>query len=51
MQLPREYLELTNLPELLYNMYYLVEQGVIRDPDLFKYRICGAVGILNYTEL
>ena len=50
MQLPREYLELTNLPELLYNMYYLVEQGVIRDPDLFKYRdLAGLSEYLNYT--
>uniref|UniRef100_UPI00402880EB RHS repeat domain-containing protein n=1 Tax=Butyricimonas virosa TaxID=544645 RepID=UPI00402880EB len=50
MQLPREYLELTNLPELLYNMYYLVERDIIRDPDFFKYRdLVGQEEYLNYT--
>ena len=50
MQLPREYLELTNLPELLYNLCPLVERDIIRDPDFFKYRdLAGQEEYLNYT--
>lgn len=50
MQLTREHPELTNLPELLYNMDYLVGRGVIRDPDFFKYRdLAGHEEYLNYT--
>ena len=50
MQLPREYLELTNLPELLYNLCPLVERDIIRDPYFFKYRdLAGQEEYLNYT--
>ena len=50
LQLTREHPELTSLPELLYNMYYLVEQGIIGDPDFFKYRdLAGQEEYLNYT--
>lgn len=50
MQLTREHPELMNLPELLYNMNYLVGRGIIRDPDFFKYRdLVGQEEYLNYT--
>ena len=51
LQLDHEYLELTDLPGLLYDMYNLVGQGIIRDPDFFNYRdLVGQEEYLNYTE-
>ena len=44
MQLPREYLELTNLPELLYNLCPLVERDIIRRPGFFQIQGSGGAG-------
>lgn len=51
MQLAREHPELIRLPEFVSNMHYLMTQGMMRDPDLFKYRnLKGQQEYLNYSE-
>lgn len=51
LQLAHEHPELTHLPGLIYDMYNIVNQCIIQDPDLFKYRnLTGMEEYLNYTE-